>query len=117
MPLLVEPRPSTPADLLGAPEDAQEASYLAASARMRSFLVNPSSILFMLCSNGKKGKSGSLPMCAAVYIAPAVDKVGCRMKGCVDALGRGVDAAQISRVIREGRSMSGEILCSGGERR
>lgn len=52
-------------------------------------------------------------MCAAVSIAPAVDKVGCRIKGCVDALGRGVDAAQISRVIREGRSMSGEFFVLG----
>src|SRR3954465_4854639 len=42
---VVEPRPSGPALRLGAPDDAQEASYLAASARMRSFLASFSSIL------------------------------------------------------------------------
>ena len=34
---VVEPSPSLPAARFGAPEEAQEASYLAASARMRSF--------------------------------------------------------------------------------
>lgn len=41
---VVEPSPSFPAARFGAAEEAQEASYLAASARMRSFLARVSSI-------------------------------------------------------------------------
>src|SRR4051812_4262758 len=53
---VVEPRPSLPAARFGAPEEAQEASYFAASARMRSFLASVSSIagrcrLFVVCSS------------------------------------------------------------------
>jgi hypothetical protein len=43
MPLLVEPMPSGPAARFGAPEEAQEASYLAASDSMRSLVVSFSS--------------------------------------------------------------------------
>jgi hypothetical protein len=51
MPCEVEPRPFAPAERFGAPEEAQEASYLAASARMRSFLANVSSMIDKrLCS-------------------------------------------------------------------
>src|SRR4051812_8032422 len=51
MPWEVEPRPFAPAERFGAPEEAQEASYLAASARMRSFLANVSSMIDKrLCS-------------------------------------------------------------------
>ena len=41
---LVEPRPVLPPERFGAPEEAQEASYLAASARMRSFAASFGSI-------------------------------------------------------------------------
>jgi hypothetical protein len=41
---VVEPRPSTPAERFGEPDDAQDASYFAASARMRSFFESFSSI-------------------------------------------------------------------------
>src|SRR5829696_6469874 len=44
MPFEVEPSPSLPAARFGAPEEAQEASYFAASARMRSFVASFSSI-------------------------------------------------------------------------
>src|SRR5829696_9669397 len=47
---VVEPRPSMPALRFGAPEDAQEASYFAASARMRSFFESFSSMRFMVRS-------------------------------------------------------------------
>jgi hypothetical protein len=44
MPFEVEPSPFWPAARFGAPDEAQDASYLAASARMRSFLASFSSI-------------------------------------------------------------------------
>src|SRR5262245_22046334 len=43
MPLLVEPSPCLPAALFGAPDEAQDASYFAASDRTRSFATNLSS--------------------------------------------------------------------------
>src|ERR1700712_2023925 len=43
--LLVEPSPSLPAERFGAADEAQDASYFAASASTRSFLVRFSSIL------------------------------------------------------------------------
>ena len=42
---LVEPRPVLPPERFGAPDEAQEASYLAASARMRSFVASFGSII------------------------------------------------------------------------
>src|SRR5215217_3223141 len=44
MPFEVEPSPSLPAARFGPPDEAQEASYFAASARMRSFVASFSSI-------------------------------------------------------------------------
>src|SRR5215218_5523723 len=44
MPFEVEPRPSRPAARFGAPDEAQEASYFAASARMRSLPASFSSM-------------------------------------------------------------------------
>src|SRR5579872_5128323 len=52
MPLLVDPRPVRPPERLGAPDDAQEASYFAASARMLSLPESFSSIR----SSGKCGR-------------------------------------------------------------
>lgn len=42
--LLVDPMPCASAERFGAPEEAQDASYFAASAKTRSFLVSFSSI-------------------------------------------------------------------------
>ena len=52
---VVEPSPLFPAARFGAPEEAQEASYFAASARIRSFAVRTGSreavmASFTLCS-------------------------------------------------------------------
>src|SRR5690348_8307501 len=55
MPLLVEPSPSLPAARFGAPDEAQEASYLAASASTRSFCCSFSSTTAYLSSQGKSG--------------------------------------------------------------
>src|SRR5947209_2387210 len=55
MPLLVEPSPSLPAARLGAPDEAQEASYLAASDSTRNFCCSFSSMTVYLCLRGKSG--------------------------------------------------------------
>jgi hypothetical protein len=44
MPFEVEPSPAVPALRFGAPDEAQDASYLAASARMRSLRASLGSI-------------------------------------------------------------------------
>src|SRR4051794_33296336 len=41
---VVEPSPFEPADRFGAPDDAQDASYFAASARMRSLVASVGSM-------------------------------------------------------------------------
>src|SRR3954466_8337100 len=62
MPLLVDPMPSAPAARFGAPDEAHDASYFAASARIRSFRESFSSKsrlgsgVFYLCSRGGFGK-------------------------------------------------------------
>jgi hypothetical protein len=46
---VTEPRPDLPADRLPLPEDAQDASYFAASARMRSLAARALSISNPVC--------------------------------------------------------------------
>src|SRR5687768_11637122 len=63
MPFEVEPSPSVPPPRFGAPEEAQDASYLAASARMRSLRASLGSIgteyTFFFCSNKVLARTGT----------------------------------------------------------
>src|SRR3712207_696095 len=99
----VDPRPSGSALRLGAPEEEQEASYLAASARMRSFLASFSSMspsqrflgafagLFVFCSSMEmgrwrghderaRGRMGPFPSAADLRIpSPGWERERCRV--------------------------------------
>src|ERR1700761_9511650 len=98
MPLLVEPSPSFPAARLGAPDEAHETSYFAASDRIASRAANLSS----MSSRVAEGPAGEMTMLGAAEQAVNQHDLAHRPFDRLDALlGYAVAVAQQRDVRRE----------------
>src|SRR6478735_6927780 len=99
MPLLVEPSPSFPAARFGAPDEAHETSYFAASDRIASQAANLSS----MHSRVAEGPAGETTMLGAAEQAVHQHDFADRPFDRLDALlGHAMAVAQQSDVRREG---------------